>query len=222
MADEGRVATVAAMGTVTLWSAHSGTLKHVRGNVLTAGEWVKQDPASRRLRCQGHGITAVAVSRRCHEPPLVSEAMWAVRQQHRLAGVRHVRRSQDYIVFMLVGGTGITEPNPYDTTVSKRSWEKSFQRWRHDLKELAEKTVRACTPAVAGPGSTPAVAGPGMPLPAMLEAIILVLASISGESAEAHGMVIHKAEVANKEGVAIQSSISRHCTRWSSCSSRCS
>ena len=74
MADEGRVVTVAAMGTGTLWSANSGTLKHVRGHVLTAGEWVKQDPASRRLRCQGHGIPALAVSRRCHEPPLVSEA----------------------------------------------------------------------------------------------------------------------------------------------------
>ena len=137
------------MGTVMPWSAHSGTLKHVRGNVLTAGEWVKQDPASRRLRCQGHGITAVAVSRRCHEPPLVSEAAWAVRQQHRLAGVRHVRRSQDYIVCMLVGGTGITEPNPYDTTVSKRSWEKSVQRWRHDLKELAE-TNSPCLHARGG------------------------------------------------------------------------
>ena len=39
-----------------------------------------------------------------------------------------------------------------------------------------------------------------MPLPAMLEAIILVLASIRGESAEAHGMVIHKVEVANRAG----------------------
>jgi hypothetical protein len=39
-----------------------------------------------------------------------------------------------------------------------------------------------------------------MPLPAMLQAIILVLASIRGEGAEAHGMVIHKAEVANREG----------------------
>ena len=40
MADEGRVAAVAARGTVTPWSAHSGALKHFRGNVLTAGEWV--------------------------------------------------------------------------------------------------------------------------------------------------------------------------------------
>ena len=216
MADEGRVAAVAARGTVTPWSAHIGTVKHFMGNVLTAGEWVKQDPASRRLRRKGLDITAVAVSRRCHEPPLVAEAVWAVRQQHRLAGVRHVRRSQDYIVCMRVGGTGITEPNPYDTTVVKRSWEKSVQSWRHDLKELADKTVRACTPAVAGPGSMPAVAvpgtplvvgpgkpavaGPGMPLQAMLQAIILALASIRGEGAAAHGMLIHKAEVATREG----------------------
>ena len=155
MADEDRVAAVAAMGTVTPWSAHSGTLKHVRGNVLTAGEWVKQDPASRRLRCQGHGITAVAVSRRCHEPPLVSEAVWAVRQQHRLAGVRHVRRSQDYIVCMLVGGMGITEPNPYDTTVSKGLWEKSVQRWRHDLKELAEKRSVPARPRLRDQAARP-------------------------------------------------------------------
>ncbi len=39
-----------------------------------------------------------------------------------------------------------------------------------------------------------------MPLPALLLAIILVLASICGESAEAHGTVIHKAEVANRDG----------------------
>ena len=62
MADEGRVAAVAAMGTVTPWSAHSGTLKHFRGNVLTAGEWVKQDPASRVSRPRHHrggGVKAV-------------------------------------------------------------------------------------------------------------------------------------------------------------------
>ena len=146
MADEGRVAAGAAMGAVTPWSAHGGTLKNVRGTVLTAGKWVKQDPASRRLRCQGLGITAVAVSRRCHGPPLVSEAVWAVRQQTRLAGVRHVRRSQDYIVCILVGGTGITEPNPYDTTVSKRSWERSVNSWRRDLKELAEKRSVSARP----------------------------------------------------------------------------
>ena len=237
MADEGRVAAVAARGTVTPWSAHSGTLKHFRGNVLTAGEWVKQDPASRRLRCQGHGITAVAVSRRCHEPPLVSEAVWAVRQQHRLAGVRHVRRSQDYIVCMLVGGTGITEPNPYDTTVSKRSWEVC-QHVATRLEGACGKTVSVCTPAVAGPGSMPAVAVPGtplvvgpgktavaghgMPLPAMLQTSIIVLASFRGEGAAAHGMVMHKAEVATREGATLMSSISRRCTRWSSCSSRCS
>ena len=56
MADEGRVAAVAARGTVTPWSAHIGTVKHFRGNVLTAGEGVKQDPA----------FTAVAVSRPRH------------------------------------------------------------------------------------------------------------------------------------------------------------
>ena len=79
MADEGRVAAVAAMGTLTPWSAHSGTLKHVRGNVLTAGEWVKQDPASRRLRCQGHGSTAVAVTANRRGPTLISTRGRALR-----------------------------------------------------------------------------------------------------------------------------------------------
>ncbi len=84
------------------------------------------------------------------------------------------------------------------------------------LEGACGKTVRACTPAVAGPGSTPevavpgtslvvgpgkpAVAGPGMPLPAMLQASSLVLASIRGEGAAAHGMVIQKAEASNREG----------------------
>ncbi len=51
---------------------------------------------------------------------------------------------------------------------------------------------------VVGPG-TPAVAGPGMPLaaaPVMLQAII-VFAAVRGEGAEAHGMMIHRAEEAN-------------------------
>ena len=56
MADEGRVAAVAAKGTVTPWSAHSGTgahsgtLKHFRDNdnppatdrIFTTDEWVQQ------------------------------------------------------------------------------------------------------------------------------------------------------------------------------------
>ena len=117
---------------------------------------------------------------------------------------------------MLVGGTGITEPNSYDTTVSKRSWERNVNTWRRDLKELAEKTVSVCTPAVAGPGSMPtvavpgtslvvgpgktAVAGHGMPLPATLQASIVGIALIRCEGAAAHGMVMHKAEVAIREG----------------------
>ena len=59
MADEGRLAAVAAKCTATLLSAHSGALKHIEGNGLAADERVKQDPA------QGLGITAVAVPRLC-------------------------------------------------------------------------------------------------------------------------------------------------------------
>ena len=73
------------------------------------------------------------------------------------------------------------------------------KEWQHNLKELAENTFSVCTPAVAGPGGMPAVAVPGsplvggpcktavaghgMPLPAMLQASIILLASVRGEGA---------------------------------------
>ena len=88
--------------------------------------------------------------------------------------------------------------------------------WQHNLKELAENTFSVGTPAVAGPGGMPAVAVPGaplvggpcktavaghgMPLPAMLQASIILLASVRGEGAAAHGMVMHQAEVATRQG----------------------
>jgi hypothetical protein len=86
------------------------------------------------------------------------------------------------------------------------------KEWQHNLKELAENTFSVCTPAVAGPGGMPAVAVPGaplvggpcktavaghgMPLPAMLQASIILLASVRGEGAAAHGMVMHQADSA--------------------------
>ena len=55
------------------------------------------------------------------------------------------------------------------------------------------------TSLVVGPGKT-AVAGHGMPLPAMLQASIVGIASIRCEGAAAHGMLMHKAMLATKEG----------------------
>ena len=68
---------------------------------------------------------------------------------------------------------------------------KEYAETTAEYKEYVKKALAEVAPAVAGHG---------MPLPAMLQASIILLATVRGEGAAAHGMVMHQAEVATRQG----------------------
>ena len=59
---------------------------------------------------------------------------WEKRSAHRLAGVKAIKRSSDYIAVATAGGPRPKTPNPTDRKLSKRAWERGVQQWRMDLK----------------------------------------------------------------------------------------
>lgn len=64
-----------------------------------------------------------------------SEEVRARRIAKRVEGVSAVQRSTAYIIASLHCSELPAAPYPYDTTVSKRSWEKSMMVWRRALKD---------------------------------------------------------------------------------------
>ena len=62
------------------------------------------------------------------------EDPWIRRELKRLAAVAIVRESA-YFMEAERRGIHIPGPNPYDRTVSKRSWERSVHEWRHALQD---------------------------------------------------------------------------------------
>ena len=60
------------------------------------------------------------------------------RIKHRLSGVAAVQNSIDHlIVTMFLPGSALPPgPNPYDPTISKRSWEIAMGQWRKNLRIL--------------------------------------------------------------------------------------
>ena len=70
----------------------------------------------------------------------VSEATWARRLRKRTGGVEAIKRSEDYLqVTADPSHPRPKTPDPHDRKVSKRSWERSVQVWRFDLKAVAAK-----------------------------------------------------------------------------------
>ena len=65
----------------------------------------------------------------------VSEEVRAKRIAKRVEGVSAVQRSTAYIIASLHCSELPQAPYPYDTTVSKRSWEKSMMAYRRALKD---------------------------------------------------------------------------------------
>ena len=61
-----------------------------------------------------------------------SPETWARRRVKREAAAAAVKRSPDYHEIY-----GMVEPDPTDSTVSKRQWEKSVQIWRKALRDDA-------------------------------------------------------------------------------------
>ena len=77
-----------------------------------------------------------------HAKEECNEQAWQRRSVHRVAGVKAVKRSADYITAMANSETSRPNtPDPMDRKVSKRVWERGVQQWRMDLKSVA-KLVR--------------------------------------------------------------------------------
>ena len=97
-------------------------------------EWSRERPRSRSPcgATQGSGEG--------EEEEEVSEATWARRLRKRTGGVEAIKRSEDYLqVTADPSHPRPKTPDPHDRKVSKRSWERSVQVWRFDLKAVAAK-----------------------------------------------------------------------------------
>ena len=66
---------------------------------------------------------------------VVREEDWQRRIRHRRAAVNHIKCTPEYVAANAHSSRPHT-PDPEDRNVSKRSWEKSVQAWRRDLKHL--------------------------------------------------------------------------------------
>ena len=66
---------------------------------------------------------------------LFTEEDWERRIRHRRAAVNHIKCTPEYVAANAHSSRPPT-PDPEDRNVSKRSWEKSVQAWRRDLKHL--------------------------------------------------------------------------------------
>ena len=79
------------------------------------------------------------------------------RLMHRLSGVEAVQRSWQYRLveqLEMLGAT--TPPNPWDSTVTKRTWEKSMMCWRTELNDiLVSPRAQARTASSMAPAAAP-------------------------------------------------------------------
>ena len=62
--------------------------------------------------------------------------VWLSRLRHRTAGRDAVKRSMDYRL-MKDKETRPQTPDPHDSRVSKRGWERKVQKWRTELRRNA-------------------------------------------------------------------------------------
>ena len=78
------------------------------------------------------------------------EETWQTRSAHRVAGVKAVKRSADYI---RVTANSLTPrprtPDPIDRKLSKRAWERSVQQWRIDLRAISDNMSTASDVVIA-------------------------------------------------------------------------
>jgi hypothetical protein len=76
-------------------------------------------------------------------PVPADDAEWQRRQSKRAASVAAIKRTPEYQRCQALDSlhpvtTGILSPDPFDRTVSKRSWEKEMMDWRHALRAMAD------------------------------------------------------------------------------------
>ena len=89
--------------------------------------------------------------------PPASEEVWRCRQKHREYAVDHVQTSLNYHRYLWtvehvlndpeLAGLNIeipdSAPDPFDTSVSKRDWEKSVQKYRDKLEKYAKSVQKS-------------------------------------------------------------------------------
>ena len=75
------------------------------------------------------------------------EETCARRLNKRVEGLSSLQRRPAFILAVLHGVELPAAPDPYDLSISKRTWETEMQRWRaalrallHDIHTLAEQT----------------------------------------------------------------------------------
>lgn len=83
------------------------------------------------------------VSRLAFNMENIDIVTWSRRWRHRVAAIAAIRQTREYrytvcSAWLRTDGSVPLEPNPFDTNVSKRCWERSVQRWRNELVDLYE------------------------------------------------------------------------------------
>ena len=67
-----------------------------------------------------------------------TEETWARRLRHREAGLRAIKRSNDYVRVVALGVRRPQTPDPTNREIRKRVWERGNQQWRMELKRILD------------------------------------------------------------------------------------
>ena len=102
----------------------------------------EDEPQPQRLPGPG-GLRGRSRSPPCGPNKDCTPETWEKRSAHRLAGVKAIQRSSDYIAVVTAGVPRPKTPDPTDRKLSKRAWERGVQQWRMDLKGVKAKLPTA-------------------------------------------------------------------------------
>ena len=113
------------------------------------------------------GASGSSADRGCHiaQSVEVSPDVSARRESKRITGIRAVKQTEIYTRALLLASESDElerarplSPDPYDRTVSKRSWEALMQRWRNALCVFAARDTGPWNCDVSGEAITDCVA----------------------------------------------------------------
>ncbi len=130
----------ARVGENTVASIHTYHREHGRGKIVSLRSHdLAQNPAS--------PSAAPAMTMMVLVDGESPEETCARRLNKRVEGLSSLQRRPAFILAVLHGVELPAAPDPYDLSISKRTWETEMQRWRaalrallHDIHTLAEQT----------------------------------------------------------------------------------
>ena len=76
------------------------------------------------------------------------EKSWDEKQKHREAAVAAVMRSPQYKLLSDLQCNRAIPPDPTDSSIPKRRWETSIQRWRNELRDAAVAAAEEVMPGL--------------------------------------------------------------------------